>query len=60
MKMKTVVQNLWDRVKVVLRGKFIVILANKKKISRKQSNLMPKEARKRTKPNINRIGNSKD
>lgn len=44
------VQNLWDIDKVILRGKFIAIQACLKKQEKSQPNLLPKEARKRTKP----------
>ena len=48
----TMIQNLWDAAKAVLRGKFIAIQAYLKKqetsnISNKQSNLTPKGTRER-------------
>ena len=44
----TTTQNLWDTVKVVLRGKFIAIqayLKKQEKISNRQLNLTPKTTR---------------
>ena len=46
----TMVQNLWDAVKAVLRGKIYTnksLLQEARKISNKQSNLTLTEARKR-------------
>ena len=44
----TTTQNLWDSVKAVLRGSFIAIQAYlKKQKSNKQSNFIPKAARKK-------------
>ena len=46
----TMIQNLWDAAKAVLRGKFIAIQAYLKKqeeVSNKQSNLKPKGTRER-------------
>ena len=45
----TMIQNLWDAAKAVLRGKFIAIQAylEKQNISNKQSNLTPKGTRER-------------
>ena len=46
----TMVQNLWDQLQVVLRGKFIEILPQKKKKKRKrkkQCKLKPKTNRER-------------
>ena len=42
------VQNFWDATKVILRGKYIAIQAyfRARKISNKQCNLTPNEARK--------------
>ena len=45
----TMIQNLWDAAKAVLRGKFITIqayLKNKKNLN-KQSNVTPKGSRER-------------
>ena len=41
--MNTIIQNLWDTAKAVLRGKFIVtsLLKETRKISNKQPNLIP-------------------
>ena len=46
----TMVPNLWDAAKVVLKGKFTAIQLppETRKISNKQPNLIPKGARKRT------------
>ena len=45
---KTTIPNLWDSVKAVLRGSFIAIQAYlKKQKSNKQSNFIPKAARKK-------------
>ena len=44
------IQSLWDAAKAVLRGKFIAIkayLKKTRKISNKQSNLIPKGTRER-------------
>ena len=38
MKMKTTIQNLWDSVKAVLRGRFIAIQAYIKKQEKNQIN----------------------
>ena len=38
MTMKTMIQNLWDAVKAVLRGKFIAIQAHLKKQEKSQIN----------------------
>ena len=48
----TVIQNLWDIAKAVLRGKFLSIqsyLRKQEKISSKPSNLIPKATRERRK-----------
>ena len=59
----TMIQNLWDAAKAVLREKFIVVHAflKKKKISNKQPNFIPKGTRKEqpTEPKVSR-GNNKD
>ena len=48
----TIIQNLWDAAKAVLRGKFIAIQAYLKKQEKSQSNLTPKGTReKRTNKN---------
>ena len=47
----TMIQNLWDTAKAVLRGKFIAIQAylKKQEKSQVQSNLTPKGSRERRK-----------
>ena len=44
----TMVQNLWDTAKAVLRGKYIAIRAFLKKQESTQTNPTPKRARERT------------
>ena len=55
----TTVQNLWDPVKAVLRGKFMVIQAYLKKIEKSQINnltlnLTEQEEQQQTKPRVSR------
>ena len=52
----TMVPNLWDAVKTLLRGKLIVIEAYLKKQEKSQSNLTPDRTRKKEhmKARINR------
>ena len=45
----TIIQNLWDAAKAVLRGKFLAIQSYLRKLSNKQSNLIPKATRGRSK-----------
>lgn len=48
MKMKTMIQNLWDAAETVLIGKFTVIQGYLRKQKISQPNLTPKGTRKRT------------
>lgn len=49
--MKTVIQNIWDAAKAVLRVKFIELWASFEKKSLKQSNFTPERSQKKNKQN---------